>query len=135
MRGAARSASTDSKSGTSDSGSLVSVAHAQHVLGRRRARHDHRAERLLAVPLARGRDRVEEPADARLGIDEVARVHADVEPGEVQPEDLDAPAQRGERPVGDPRAAVRAQAPVEQREILGEPVDRRRTRRRRGGAT
>ena len=124
MRGAARSASTDSKSGTSDSGSLESS----------RTRSTSSADVVpdtITVPSAcspcrsrAARDRVEEPADARLGIDEVARVHADVEPGEVQPEDLHAPAQRGERPVGDPRAAVRAQAAVEQREILRQPVDR-----------
>src|SRR5712675_1901186 len=82
MRGAARSASTDSKSGTSDKRSSVSE-----------------------------RTRRTSSAD-------VVPVHAHVELREMEAEELDPPPQSGEPAVGDPGAAIRAKAPIEQREIL-----------------
>ena len=87
------------------------------------------------MPPARFDDGVGHAADALVGIDEVARVRAHIELREVQPEDLDAAPQRGKRAVGDASAAVRAQAPVDDGEILGEVVGGSRTRRRRAGAT
>ena len=56
-------------------------------------------------------------ARALVGCREVARVHAHVELREVEAEELDAAAQRGEAAVGDPRAAVRAQAAVDHVEV------------------
>jgi hypothetical protein len=67
---------------------------------------------------------IEKLSHARLGIHEVACVHADVERREVEAEQVDTPAQRGKRTVRDSRAAVRAQAAVEQREIFREVLCR-----------
>ena len=51
-------------------------------------------------------------------------MHAHLDVGEVEAEELDAAAQRRERAVGDARAAVRAQAAVDDVEIGGEAVVR-----------
>jgi hypothetical protein len=48
---------------------------------------------------------------------EVVRVHADVELGQVEAEELDAPAQSRQPPVRDPGTAVRAEALVEKLEV------------------
>ena len=55
----------------------------------------------------------------------LARVNTYIELREVEPEQLDAAAQRGERAVGDPGAAVRTQAAVEHVEVLDEARNRR----------
>ena len=64
---------------------------------------------------------VEQPADALVGL---VRVYAHVELREVQAEDLDAAAQRGERTICDPRTTVGAEAAIEQLEISGEVLHR-----------
>ena len=53
---------------------------------------------------------------------EVARVYADVELGDVEPEQLDAPTQRGEPAVRDSFAAMCAQRRVDDLEIGHELV-------------
>ncbi len=53
---------------------------------------------------------------------EVPRVHADVELGDVEPEQLDAPTQRGEPAVGDPLSAMCAQRRVDDLEVGHELV-------------
>ena len=87
--------------------------HAAHVLRRVDTGDDHRLAR-----------RGEEGADALVGLDRVACVHAHLDGREVEAEDLHTPPQRRQRAVGDARAAVRAQAAVDRVEIACEAVVR-----------
>jgi hypothetical protein len=101
------------------------LVHATDVVGGVGAGDDPRVERLRPVAPARLGDGCRDPAHAFVRLDEVARVRAHVELGEMQAEELDPAAQRRECPVGDARTAVRAQAPVDDREIVREVVCRR----------
>ena len=87
------------------------------------ARDDHRVERARAVALERVADGSERrPASARSGR-ELVRVESHVELGDVEAEDLDAPAQIRQRAIGDACAAIGPQARVHQLEI-GEQLAR-----------
>ena len=74
------------------------------------------------MPAPRLGGRVEQLADALVAL---ARVHPNVELREVEPEQLDAAAQRGKRAVGDAPATIGPQAAVDHVEVLGEARDRR----------
>ena len=125
VAGAWRRSAIVSKSGTSERSSptsaRVSVERAQQVVGACGARDDDRVERARAVAGARGAHGAERLVHALVGRRELVRVHADVELGDVEAEQLDAAAQVGERAVGDARAAVGAQARVHQLEVGEQP--------------
>ena len=76
-----------------------------------------RVERARAVAGARVAHGAERRVRALVGRRQLVRVQAHVELRDVEAEQLDAPAQVGERPVGDARAAVGAQARVHQLEV------------------
>ena len=107
-RGARARSSTVSNSGTTASGSPVSVERAQ-----RRRRPSDVPETISVSSAARraaprrlgGRDRL-----ARALALELARVQPHVELRDVEAEDLDLPLERGDAAVGDAAAAVRLEA-------------------------
>ena len=105
-------------------------AHAEHVVGRRRAGDDHRVER---------RDRAASDSVTAsvslIGIGEVARMHAYVELREVEAEELDPPAERAQ--ARRPRCARRGSRAGSGRGRRDRQRTRRPTRRRRcrGDAT
>ena len=105
-------------------GLVGEVEHARHVACRGGARHDHGVERTRAVARPGARDGGEGLAHALVGLRDVARVEPHVEPGDVEPEELDARAQPREPAVREALAAVRAEAPVDHVEIRGELVRR-----------
>ena len=83
----------------------------------------------MTVSSARGPCGVQRVADsaerrerALVGLGELVRVQAHVELRDVKAEQLDAPAQIGQVPVGNARAAVGAQARVHQLEVGEQPA-------------
>ena len=96
------------------------VEHAEDVGCARGRGDDHRVERAVAVPGARGRDRLEDVPRAVGRRAHLARVEAHVELRHVEPEQRHAALQRGERPVGHAFAAIRLEAAPDHREIGGE---------------
>ena len=119
-RGAARRSSIVSNSGTSDEvARRASSASVERARARRRRRlgagDDERVER-VACRSARARCAASSSVarGALVGLRAPARVHAHVELGDVEAEELDAAAQRRQPAVGDALAARGAQAAVEQ---------------------
>ncbi len=90
------------------------------VRDRVRHRDDQRVERLAAVERLHPRRRLESGAQPLVRLTHGPGVHAQLQRREVEAEDVEPAPQRRQASVGDARAAVRAEAPVEELELGGE---------------